>query len=336
MTGTERHRPWWRRRPVRAAGTDLGIAVVLVGLVAVGAARWVDSTAQPVVILQTGGPFVAIGLLLLLVATALLRRWWLLLPIGAAVAVAASIALPGWFAHTSPDAPRDLTVMAANLSYGRADPDQVADAVRARLVDVLVATEITPDALAALEGAGLDGWFIEQVGEPRPDSSTGTVIFSRFPLTETTGDDPVDAHTPSLQPEVVVDVSGTSVRVKAVHVTAPLSGDTQEWRAGLRALATWRDRQDPDEPLLLAGDFNAGPGHPSFRHAAAGLDDAHQVAGLGWVRTWPVVGRRLPPYIQLDHLLSRGLRVVEAGQVAVHGTDHAIVWAAYAVPGSDS
>jgi hypothetical protein len=43
-----------------------------------------------------------------------------------------------------------------------------------------------------------------------------------------------------------------------------------------------------------------------------------------------MAGHRVPPYVQLGHLLSRELTVVTAGQVAVHGTDHAIVWASYA------
>lgn len=331
----DRPTPGWVGR-ARPAGRDLLIALVLVVLGVAGGARWLDSTWQPVVVLQTAGPLVALGVLGLLGLTALLRRWWMLLPVGAAVAVAAAIALPNWFAETSPDAPLDLTVMTVNLSFGRADAQQVADAVRAEAVDVLVATEVTPEALAALDEAGLDQWFIEQVGETRPESSTGTMVFSRFPATETTGEDPVDAHTPSLQPEVVVDVTGTAVRVKAVHVPAPLAGDTVDWRAALRALATWRDRQEASEPLLLAGDFNASHGHPAFRRAAEGLDDAHQVAGLGWVRTWPFVGQRVPPYIQLDHLLSRGLTVVEAGSTAIHGTDHAIVWATYALPETGS
>lgn len=315
------------RRPRR--WLDVGLGAVLILLVAIGATRWFDSTAQPIIVLQTAGPFVAIALLGLLALTALLRRWWMLVPVAAAVVVAAALALPGWFAHSSPDASRDLTVMAVNLSYGRADPDHVVDAVRAHAVDVLVATELTPEAQEALDDSGLGEWFVERVGEAHPDSFTGTMVYSRFPLTEAVGVDPVDAHTPSVQPEVVVNVSGTPVRVKAVHVHAPISGDTGGWRAGLRALATWRDRQPGDEPTVLAGDFNAGHGHPAFRAVANGMDHAHRVAGRGWVRTWPFAGRRLPPFVQLDHLLSRGLTVVDAGHVAIHGTDHGIVWATY-------
>jgi endonuclease/exonuclease/phosphatase (EEP) superfamily protein YafD len=308
---------------------DLAVALALVGLVGVGALRWLDTTNYPIVVLQTAGPFVVIGLVVLAVATALLRRWWMLHPVAVSLAVAGTVALPPYFARTTPDAPRDLTVMTVNLSFGKADPDQVMGAVRARSVDVLVLTEVTPDAAVELAESGIDDWLTERVGEARPGDFTGTMVYSRYPITEVTGDDPVDEHTPSLQPEVVVDVSGTAVRLKATHVLAPVGGDTQDWRLALRALASWRDRQDPDQPILLVGDFNASQGHPAFRSVEAGLEDAHRAAGLGWVRTWPIVGRAFPPYVQLDHLLSRGLSVVEAGQTAIHGTDHAILWATY-------
>ena len=45
-----------------------------------------------------------------------------------------------------------------------------------------------------------------------------------------------------------------------------------------------------------------------------------------------LVGRRIGPYVQIDHV-GRGLTLVAAGQVAVHGTDHALVWGSYALTG---
>jgi len=312
---------------------DLAIALALIIVAAVGSLRWLDTTSEPLVVLQTAGPLVVLGLLVLAVVTALLRRWWMLLPVGAALVVAAAMAVPAYFSSASPEAKRDLTVMAVNLDLGRTSAPQVMDAVRARAVDVLVATEITPDALSQLDEAGLGQWFPKQAGEARPDDVTGTMVFSRFPLTVVTGQDPVDQQGYSLQPEVVIDVEGRPLRLKAVHVAAPLSGDTGRWHAGLRALAGWRDRQPAGEAVLLAGDFNAGSGHPAFRTLADGTDEALRIAGLGWVRTWPIVGHRMPPYTQLDHLLSRGLTVIDAGEVAIHGTDHAVIWAAYAMSG---
>ncbi len=76
----------------------------------------------------------------------------------------------------------------------------------------------------------------------------------------------------------------------------------------------------------MAGDFNASQSHPEFRAMLDGLTDAHRATGGGWVRTWPQ-GRRIPPFVQLDHVLGRGVTPVDAGVTAVRGTDHAAVWA---------
>lgn len=306
---------------------DAALAGALVVLAVVGALRWVDTTIHQVVVLQTAGPFVLIGLVLLAVLTALLRRWWVLLPVAAALVVSLAMAVPTYFSSANPKANRDLTVMAVALKGGDADGVQVMDAVRARAVDVLVLTEVTPDAVEVLRANGLDEHFTASAGEARVDSVHGTLVYSRYPLEPVP--DAVSSASASLQPEAVVSVNGTPVRVKAVHVTAPLAAQTTAWRADLGSLREWREGAKP--PFVLAGDFNADTGHPGFRALADGTRDAHRVAGLGWMRTWPVVGQRLPPYVQLDHLLSSGLTVVEAGQVAIHGTDHAIVWSSYAV-----
>lgn len=306
---------------------DLALAGVLVVLVVVGALRWVDGAAYPLVVLQRTGPFVVIGLLLLALVAALLRRWLLLAPTAVAVVVSLAIALPGFFSSASPKATKDLTVMAANLHEGHADAAQVMEAVRARAVDVLVLIEVTPEAVEGLRAAGLEDHFTEETGEARPSSVAGTLVFSRFPLDPLKGES--DRESANLEPAVTVEVNGTAVLLKAIHVPAPDDGRAETWHEELRTLGEWRAAQQG--PLVMAGDFNADCGHPAFRSVADGLTDAHREAGLGWVRTWPVVGQRLPPYTQPDHLLSRGLTVVEAGQVALHGTDHAVVWASYAL-----
>ncbi|MEO5745258.1 MAG: endonuclease/exonuclease/phosphatase family protein, partial [Terracoccus sp.] len=77
------------------------IAVALLALAVVGALRWLDVTWYPVVVAQTAGAFVAVGLGLLLVVTLLLRRWWMLAPVGVLTVIAATFAVPPFFAHTS-------------------------------------------------------------------------------------------------------------------------------------------------------------------------------------------------------------------------------------------
>lgn len=311
---------------------DVAIAIVLVVLVAVGALRWVDSTAYVVVVLQTTGPFVVLALGLLTVATLLLRRWRLLLPVAAAFVVAAMVAAPAFHATTAREADHDLTVMAANVWIGSANADQLMEAVRYHSVDVLVLTEATPAMLRRLDAAGASDYFTRREGVARADTFSGTMVLSRYPVSvRSLGADPASEHTPSVQPELDVTTPRGKVRLKVAHPMAPLRGHTDEWRAGLQELQTWVQRAGTDEPVLAAGDFNSGFGHPGFRDLAAGLVDAQRAAGQGWVRTWPFAGQRLPAYVQLDHLLSRGLTVVDAGQVAYNHADHAAVWASYAL-----
>ena len=312
---------------------DVAILVVLLGLLAVGALRWLDTTAYPVVVLQTASPFVAIGLLLLAGVTALLRRWWVLLPVGLAIAVAATLVVPAFVSHASPDATRDLTVMSANLRVGRAQPTQLMDAARFHAVDVLVLTEVTPTALEGLMSEGADSYFPERVGEAEVGGYAGTMVLSRYALREVAAD---LGGSPNRQPEVVVTVDGVDLRVQTAHPAAPIAGQTAEWRDGLRALQAWKEQQSGSAPILLVGDFNSSFGHPGFRDVADGLDEAQRTTGSGWVRTWPYAGSRLPPFVQLDHVLSRGLTVIDSGQVGLNGTDHAAVWGSYALPDATS
>ncbi|HET7397929.1 MAG TPA: endonuclease/exonuclease/phosphatase family protein [Intrasporangium sp.] len=318
---------------MRGRWPDVAIAGALLLLVGVGALRWLDVTAYPVVVLQTTGPFVVIGLVLLLVVAALLRRWAVLVPVGVAALTAGVIAVPAFLSEADPTATRALTAMSVNLFKGRADADQVMDAVRFHAVDVLVLVEVTRDAVRRLDAAGLADYFPERVGEPAAGDGTGGVmVLSRYRVTAVQpGADRPAPGSSSAQPEVTIDVAGTPVRVKAVHPEAPGPRTSAQWRADLRALAAWRGSRPPGERLIVLGDFNASAGHPAFREVAEGLQDAQRAAGGGWVRTWPFVGRRMPPWVQLDHVLSRGLVLTDAGQVAVHGTDHAIVWGAYAL-----
>lgn len=310
---------------------DAAIGVVLVGLVLVGGLRWIDTTARPIVIAQTAGPFVVVGLGLLFAATMLVRRWWTLLPVGVVLSVALVQAVPAFLAGSHPGARRAMTVMSSNLDYGQANAEQVMAAVRARAADILVLIEATPDAVRTLKAAGLDGVMPHHAGAARAGAVTGTLVYSRYPMRAVTrGDDVATEGTPSAQPEMTLDVLGTPVRLKAVHVMPPLDGDTKQWRAGLSHLAQWKGQQT-SERLVLVGDFNAGFGHPGFRAVAGGLIDAQRANGGGWVRTWPFVGHRMPPYVGLDHVLSRGLVLMDAGQEAIHGTDHASVWGAYAL-----
>lgn len=84
----------------------------------------------------------------------------------------------------------------------------------------------------------------------------------------------------------------------------------------------------------MAGDFNASSAMPGFRNVAQTMTDSLRATGAGWVRTWPNESR-IPPFIQLDHVLvrvpGRASPVVDSGVDRVANTDHYAVWARLSV-----
>jgi len=231
----------------------------------------------------------------------------------------------------APQRPADgpeLTVLALNVQYGMADVASIATIVAQRRIDVLVLTEADQRFVARLSGrTGIRAELPYDSGRSLPESA-GTAVLSRLPMTVLQRDDHADHEddpTKPQQPIVRLDVAGHPVTLRGVHPRSPTSeAKLPAWRSDLAALARWR--QETTGPLIVAGDFNSGWPHPAFRELAAGMDDALRVTGQAWTPTWPS-SRRLPAFTQIDHVLSSGFQVVDAGTVAVPRTDHLGVWA---------
>jgi endonuclease/exonuclease/phosphatase (EEP) superfamily protein YafD len=296
------------------------VCVLLVGV------RWVDSTVGVVVVLQSMVPLAGILAAVLTVIAAFTRRWRLTVASAALLAVCAAMVVPSMLSHTVPPGPEDMVVMSANLEYGGADAQTLVSAVREHQVDVLVMLEITPAEVERLSLAGLDTLLPESAGWSSQDAS-GTIVRSRVPLTL------MDPHPGQISPEafrdpvVSIHRSTGAVTLRAIHAGPPSLSGAADWRAGLADLQSWRERQPSGRPVVLAGDFNSSWDHPGFRGVAESMTDAHRAAGQGWVRTWPQGRRLIRPFVQLDHVLVRGLSVVDAGVVHLPNTDHAAVWA---------
>jgi len=294
------------------------VAAVLIGL------RWVDSSIGVVAVLQSLVTVVALGVAVLLVISVVARRWRVAVVAGALFSVCAVLAVPSVIGHRVPPGRGDLVVMSANLDFGGADAPSVVTAVREHRVDVLVLLEITPDAVERLTVAGLDSLLPESVGLSRQDAG-GTIIRSRVPLKlldSGLGGSPLAFN----EPVVSIHRPDGDVVLRAIHSPPPTPSGAADWRSGLAHLQAWRERQPAGQPLVMAGDFNSSQTHPGFRKVADRMTDAHRAAGQGWVRTWPI-GSRVPPFIQLDHVLMRGLEVVDAGTVTIADTDHRAIWA---------
>lgn len=257
------------------------------------------------------------------------RRWGPAALAVPAAACALALTVGSFRSTTVPPSSDDLMVMSINLFYGRADTDALMVEVRARQPDVLVLVEASSAAMARLTRSGLDSLLPHRAGDADVEwePAGGTVIRSRTPLTV------LDRGTSSVfrQPVVRIAHRGAEVTVRGVHPLAPALRDASEWAADLADLGRWTRARPSGEHLVMAGDFNASSAHPAFRSATRGMVDAQAATGAGWVRTWPL-GRRIPAFVELDHVAVRNLGVVDAGQFAIPRSDHAGVWARLRLP----
>lgn len=235
-------------------------------------------------------------------------------------------------ARPAPAESAELSVLTLNTEYGQADPAQIAALVRERHVDVLFLLEATPTLWPGLRDR-LTEALPYATGTLRTDAG-GSLIVSAQPLTCGSAACPAvggttDRTGPTTFDQPVASLpDGTLVR--AAHPYPP-ARDSGRWRAEQGELAEWIAAQQAPA-LVVAGDFNSGPTHPVFRAMAAGLDRAPT---RGWPRTWPRE-TVVPPFVLIDHVLSRGRVVADEGVIAIDGSDHAAVWALLAPPGVET
>lgn len=133
---------------------------------------------------------------------------------------------------------------------------------------------------------------------------------------------------------MVLRPQGAAVDLFAVHTTSPRSMySVPRWRNDLAVLNEMV--LDAGPSTIVAGDLNATIGHRRYRGLirSAGLRDAQDVGGGGFVATWPVsrVGytQRLPfsgrfiPLMRLDHILvGRSIGVAGVELIPGVGSDH--------------
>jgi endonuclease/exonuclease/phosphatase (EEP) superfamily protein YafD len=320
-------------RPVRFVGAFVAL-VVLAGSVVLTLARLLNSEAEAWVLAASFVPWAFVGYLVALVLLGLvnLSQPWgkVRVVLTAALCVCVvGIGLHAWWLAPSyvgdhaPDRP-NLTVLELNMLKGGADPSDTADLLGRERPDLLVLTEVTPAALAALEGekaVGPGSRLPHVVGEALPGAS-GVVVASRSPL--------------RVERRVALAHRGYVVRVEAARPYAVLAVHTAQpaidivaWRRDHATLV--REERRLRGPHLVVGDLNATLDHPSLRTMLAdGMSDAAQEANSGWQPTWPspekdrLKGVPVPVgMFAIDHvLLSSGFSAISTSAPVVRGSDH--------------
>lgn len=306
-----------------AVGVVFAVGAALLRVCGSGAAQWTFAalSCTPYVL---GGAGV---LLLLGLAT---RRWRSCAGAALAVAVLSVGVLPRALADVQPDATGPaLTVASVNLYYGQVDARAVVDLIRSYQVDVVSLQELTPQAITALDAAGLPELLPYRVFRPEPRAA-GTGLVSRYPLQERASTQSSSYH---WQPAALVDLPGPSdVEVVAVHTIAPVGRiQPAEWRAELAGLP-------PPLPgpatRLLVGDFNATLDHRPLRELlGTGYRDAADAVGRGLRATWPT-DTSITPLVAIDHVLVEQACLVRSFEtLPLPGGDHRAVLARIVLPG---
>ncbi len=205
--------------------------------------------------------------------------------------------------------------MTCNLFNGRTDPDSFEALLDDVQPVVVAAQEVGPGAAEVLERRFRHGVVVSA------RDCTGRALVSSHPVEVQEIELP---GRPGLAADLAVGPRGVTLSLLSVHLSNPVDGR--------RAMSERGEQVDriighvTDLPrVLVVGDLNASPIWRSYRRLTAVLDD--QVAlwstngGGPAPRTWgPAPGG--PALLRIDHVLGRGIRVVDVRSHRVVGGDH--------------
>jgi endonuclease/exonuclease/phosphatase (EEP) superfamily protein YafD len=241
----------------------------------------------------------------------------------ATLLAAVPLFLPGGRAACAPGTTDGtaLTVMSFNAKVASADTVQLSREILQRRADVVVLLEVDQPMVDALRSSEVGQRLPYMTAPPTPGRVAGSVIMSRFAMTKiAAAKTPSDPRYVFDQPAVRIDVAGTGVLVHAVHAYPPILSGADAWHESIRQLGQWQ-RMHPDEPVIMAGDFNSSRAHPVYRYASKGMTEASRAAGPLTLSTWPV-GSLAPNFVALDHILVRRVASTHFDRITIEGSDH--------------
>lgn len=213
-----------------------------------------------------------------------------------------------------------LRLMTVNLLHDRCDPSDFASVLAEVDPHIVVTQELGPMCADVLAGRyphhrlrpALS--FLGRGIATSLDASFGDIDMPGRPGTE-----------------AVVSIGRQTLRIAGVHLLNPVQypwWDMVRTRRGqLEELFKWLE-DGRDQPVVVAGDFNASPRWPAYRQTTRHLDDlvagwAERV-GADTERTW---GWRpgWPRMLRVDHIFGKGMLAEDVRVVPVRGSDHAAV-----------
>jgi endonuclease/exonuclease/phosphatase (EEP) superfamily protein YafD len=242
--------------------------------------------------------------------------------LAAGLTVAAiAVQVPLYVATTTDERSVTVHVMTINMLYGRADADVITALANDR-ADVLMTQELTPEAVRRLQTAGIDQKFPYHVLAPGPEAA-GAGVYSRYPMASS-------ARVGGLQRGMVktrLKIDGVRIDpiVASVHLDSPWPRKIDGWRSDLGefpGILADLTTESAGGSLLVGGDFNATIDMLPFRRLLrGGYRDASEQAGSGRQFTYPS-NWRIPPFMGIDHVLTRNATAESTETVTVPGSDH--------------
>jgi endonuclease/exonuclease/phosphatase (EEP) superfamily protein YafD len=313
-----------------------------IGLVALAVACWAFAsrylpvTNHVVMFTAALAPYLMLFGLVAVVLLVLARSWILamvaLVATVATLAVEVPLYLRSDARHVEGVAVRVIT---ANLRNGLADPGHLVKAAEAQ-ADVLAFQELTPREVDRLSAAGLDAAFPYRWLDPRRGAS-GVGLWSRFPMHDTRR---IDGYTMAFV-SARVRIAGTSLdpRVLVVHLPGPWPQPIEDWRRDMDRLPATLDEVPNGtggEAVVVAGDLNSTMDMRPFRSLLSnGYRDAAEQSGAGLKPTFPT-DWWLPPFIAIDHVLTRGCTTTSLRTMEIPGSDHRGLVATVVIPPSSA
>jgi endonuclease/exonuclease/phosphatase (EEP) superfamily protein YafD len=298
------------------------------------ASRYLPITNHVVLLTAAFSPYLMrcgpVSVVLLILA----RRWILaIVAVGSTVATLAVQLL----LYLGSDADRTegvgLRVISVNLREGQADPDYLVRSAREQ-ADVLGFQELTPQEVDRLSVGGLDAAFPYRWLDARYGAS-GVGIWSRFPLEATRR---IGGYTMAFV-SAQIRVAGISIdpTVVVAHMAGPWPQPIDDWRRDIDRLPVTLlevAEQTGGGSVIVAGDLNSTTDMRPFRGLLRnGYRDAGEESGAGIEPTFPA-DSRLPPFIAIDHILTRSCTATSLRTMKIPGSDHRGLVATVMIPQS--
>jgi endonuclease/exonuclease/phosphatase (EEP) superfamily protein YafD len=229
----------------------------------------------------------------------------------------------------------DVRLMSANLCVGMADPDHLVRSAQAQ-ADVIAFQELTPQEADRLSAAGLDAKFPHRWLDARGDYR-GVGMWSRFPI-----DAPrrIGGYTSAfLTARIRVTGISTDPTVVVAHLAGPWPGPIDDWRRELNRLPVTLSElgeQAGAGSVIVAADLNTTTDMRPLRALLSnGYRNAAEQSGAGIKPTFPA-DSRLPPFIAIDHILTRNCTATSLRTLKIPGSDHRGLVVTIAIPRSSA